>query len=657
MPRLPRPLLILTLALLAQLTYAEVRLPQVFGSHMVLQRRKPVPVWGWADAGEKVTVTLGTQTKTAKADAQGRWRVTLDAQEAGGPYQLTVRGKKNIVLLDDVLLGEVWVCSGQSNMEWRLAQANNAPAEIRAANFPQIRQFLVKKAISLTPKTDLEGTWSVCSPETAPNFTAVGYFFARELNGELNVPIGLVNTSWGGTHSETWTSREAMQSDPELRTALAKLPTDFESMRQSGQARIAALLQEQQGGQLPSFAEERTWAGANFDDQSWKKMRASGDWEWKGLPVFDGVVWFRREVVLPENADLRGATLRLGAVDDIDSTYVNGQLIGATNGRALVRSYLLSEGVLKPGRNVIAVRVEDRGGVGGMLGEGEGLKLVGDKLDVPLAGEWSYRIAKAFPSSYEPGPNTYGTLLFNAMINPLIPYALRGVIWYQGESNAGRAHQYRRTFPLLIQDWRQHWSQASGQADDFPFLFVQLASFNSAGGNSQRGSTWGELREAQTMALALPNTGMAVTSDIGDPNDIHPRNKQDVGKRLAAEALRIAYGQNRVSAGPLFQEMKIEGNTVRLSFKNTGSGLLAKDKYGYLKGFEVAGSDQKFHYAKAEIRGDQVVVQCDSVAAPVAVRYGWADDNSEVNLYNREGFPACPFRTDTWKGITEERKF
>jgi sialate O-acetylesterase len=651
-----KTLLLAAALLAASFVRAEVRLPHVFGSHMVLQRQKPVPVWGWADPGEAITVTLHQQSHRAKADAGGRWRVTLDPMEAGGPYQLTVRGRKNILTLDDVLLGEVWLCSGQSNMEWPLSRAANAEAEIRTATHPQIRQFLVKKAISLTPNDDLDGTWSVCSPETAGAFTAVGYFFARQVQQELNVPVGLVHSSWGGTHSETWTSREAMQTEPELRGALAKLPTDFESMRRSGQARIAQLIEDQQGT-LPTATETRGWSGGAFDDSGWRRMSVSGDWEWRGLPVFDGVVWFRREITVPENADLRGAVLRLGVVDDQDSTYVNGQLVGATNDRRADRRYVLPEGVLKPGRNVIAVRVEDRGGAGGILGEGEALQLRGDAWQVPLTGEWRYRIAGAFPSSYEAGPNTYGTLLFNAMIHPLLPYALRGAIWYQGESNAGRAHQYRRTFPLMIQDWRQHWSRTAGRDDPFPFLFVQLASFNSANGNSQRGSTWAELREAQTMALALPHTGMAVTSDIGEANDIHPRNKHDVGKRLAAEALRVAYGQNRVSAGPMYESMQAEGARVVLRFRNVGGGLRAQDKYEYLKGFEVAGTDQQFHYAKAEIRGDQVVVWCEAVPAPVAVRYGWADDNGEVNLYNAEGFPAAPFRTDTWKGITEGRSF
>ncbi|WP_332368004.1 sialate O-acetylesterase [Spirosoma telluris] len=307
--------------------------------------------------------------------------------------------------------------------------------------------------------------------------------------------------------------------------------------------------------------------------------------------------------------------------------------------------------MLKPGRNVIAVRVVDTGGAGGLMGTLAELHLTGDKLDIPLAAQWKYRIAAIFPSSYKPGPNTYATQLFNAMLNPLIPYAIEGAIWYQGESNAGRAYQYRKTFPLMIQDWRKHWGY------DFPFLFVQLASYNAANGDSRRGSTWGELREAQTMTLQLPNTGMAVTSDIGERSDIHPKNKLDVGKRLAAEAMRIAYQKPGVSAGPQFDKMTIDGNKVILTYTNVGSGLLTTDKYGYLKGFEVAGADHKFHFAKAEIQGNSVLVHADSVSAPVAVHYGWADDNSEANLYNREGFPAIPFRTDTWKGITEAAKF
>ncbi|QMW06281.1 sialate O-acetylesterase [Spirosoma foliorum] len=635
--------------ILTQTSFADVRLPKVFGSHMVLQRRKPVPVWGWADPGEKVTVTLNAQVKTIKADKDGKWRVSLDPMEAGGPYQLSVKGKKNTVTFDDVLTGEVWVCSGQSNMEYQLRSAANAKTEIPTANYPKIRQLLVKKDISLTPKDDIEGDWAVCTPETAPNFTAVGYFFAKQLQKELNVPIGLINTSWGGTHSETWTSREAMNQNDELRLVANKLPGSYEEVMKSGQERTQLLIKNQQGS-LPTSAEEWTWSAADLDDSQWKSMTMPSDWEWRGLPTLDGVVWLRQEVMIPEGKKLQKMVLHMGSVDDQDSTFVNGRLVGTKKGGGN-RDYSLPDDLLKPGRNVIAVRVTDTGGAGGLMGSLADFHISGDNIDIPLTGQWKYRVATVFASSYKPGPNTYATQLFNAMLNPLIPYAIEGAIWYQGESNAGRAYQYRKTFPLMIQDWRKHWGY------DFPFLFVQLASFNSANGDSRRGSTWGELREAQTMTLQLPNTGMAVTSDIGERSDIHPKNKEDVGKRLAAEAMRIAYQKPGVSAGPQFEKMTVDGNRAILTFTSVGSGLSVKDKYGYLKGFEVAGADHKFYFAKAEIQGNTVVVHADSVSAPVAVHYGWADDNGEVNLYNQEGFPAVPFRTDTWKGITEAVKF
>ncbi|GAB3957042.1 sialate O-acetylesterase [Spirosoma harenae] len=628
---------------------ADVRLPNVFGSHMVLQRRKPLPIWGWAEAGEKITISLNNQTKTGKADKAGKWQIILDPIEAGGPYQLVVKGKNNTVTFDDVLAGEVWVCSGQSNMEWPLRAAANAKTEIPSANYPQIRQLLVKKDISLTPKENIEGNWSICSPETASDFTAVGYFFAKQLQQELNVPIGLINTSWGGTHSETWTSRDALNQNDELRMVASKLPANYEEVLKSGADRIQKLIQAQQGS-LPTASEVSMWADPAFNTTQWKSMNALGDWEWKGLPTLDGVVWFRREVMIPEGSNPKKIMLQFGPVDDRDSTYVNGQLVGSTNNRS-PRSYSLPDGLVKPGRNIIAVRIRDVGGSGGMMGDADQLKLTGEGLSIPLAGDWQYRIESVSESSYKPGPNTYATQLFNAMLKPLIPYAIQGTIWYQGESNAGRAYQYRKSFPLMIQDWRQHWGY------DFPFLFVQLASFNAANGDSRKGSTWAELREAQTMTLQLPKTGMAVTTDIGERSDIHPRNKEDVGKRLAAEAMRVAYNKAGVSAGPMFNKLNIEGNRAILTFWNAEKGLLVKDKYGYLKGFEMAGTDQKFHYAKADIQGNAIVVHADSVSTPVAIRYGWADDNSDGNLYNREGFPAVPFRTDNWKGITEAVRF
>ncbi|MFC5412680.1 sialate O-acetylesterase [Larkinella bovis] len=639
--------------LMALQTWAEVRLPKVFSSHMVLQRRKPVPVWGWADPGEKVTVHFNNQTKTVKADKSGKWTVRLDPTEAGGPYTMTVQGKKNTVAYDDVLVGDVWICSGQSNMEWPLKASRDAAKEISEANYPQIRHFKVPHDLSLAPKDDIMGgEWKRCTPETAGDFTAVGYFFARELQKELpNIPIGLLNTSWGGTQSESWTSREAMDSFDEFKPVVASMPKTLDDVKKQRMDQLQTQITKLQGN-LPNADEVNQWSWADFNDASWQTLRLPDLFDRKAIPGFDGVVWFRRDLTVPVELAGKEMTLQLGTIDDADETYVNGVKVGSTGDKGIQRSYTIPAGTLKAGRNIIAVRVDDLGGGGGFSGKEEQLKLSGHGKDLSLAGDWKYRVADYSRNAPLINPNLTGTILYNAMIAPLIPYAIEGAIWYQGETNAGRAYQYRKTFPLMINDWRSRWGQG-----DFPFLFVQLASFNAANGTSANGSTWAELREAQTMTLSLPNTGMAVTSDIGESKDIHPKNKQDVGKRLAINALKTVYGQNRVYSGPVFKSMEVSGNKAVLTFDHVGSGLVASDKYGYLKGFEIAGADQKFHWAKAEIQGDKVVVYANEVPNPVSVHYGWADDNGEVNLYNKDGFPAVPFRTDTWKGITEGKQF
>ncbi|WP_225309647.1 sialate O-acetylesterase [Larkinella humicola] len=639
--------------LMALQTWADVRLPKIFGSHMVLQRRKPVPVWGWSDPNEKITVQFNNQTKTTKADKSGKWMVRLDPIEAGGPFALAVAGKKNTVTFDDVLVGEVWICSGQSNMEWVVKSSTNAAQEIQEANYPLIRHFKVPHDLSLSPKDDvLGGEWQAATPETVGNFTAVGYFFARELLKELNnVPIGLLNTSWGGTQSESWTSREAMDSFEEFKPVVSTIPKTLEEFASKRLEQLQTQVKSVQG-ELPGVAEVQQWSGTDFDDANWQTLRLPDLFDRKALPGFDGVVWFRREITVPAELAGKEMTLTLGPVFDADETYLNGVKVGTTTQTGQARTYTVRGGTLKPGRNVIAIRVDDQNGTGGFTAKEDQFKLSGAGQEISLVGDWKYRIADYNRNPALVNPNMTGTILYNAMIHPLIPYAIQGAIWYQGESNAGRAYQYRKTFPLMITDWRTRWGQG-----DFPFLFVQLASFNAANGTSATGSTWGELREAQTMTLALPNTGMAVTSDIGESKDIHPKNKQDVGKRLALNALKTVYGQNRVYSGPVFKAMDVTGNKAVLTFDHVGGGLQSSDKYGYLKGFEVAGADQKFHWAKAEIQGDKVIVSSSEVTTPVSVHYGWADDNGEVNLYNKEGLPAVPFRTDTWPGKTEAGRF
>jgi sialate O-acetylesterase len=645
-------LLISVILLISIQLFADVRLPRIFSDHMVLQRNKPITVWGWADAGESVTVQFNKDRKRVKAGSGGEWKVVLSAVEAGGPFSLTVKGK-NTITLQDIWTGDVWICSGQSNMEWTVDDSNDAAQERQNGKHPLIRHFKVPRVVAAQPQADVpDGVWKVCSPETVGEFTAVGYYFARELTRELNIPIGLINTSWGGTHSETWTSREAFLDTEEFKAMISTMPVlNLDSLAQQNYRAAKARIQKLQGEFPVTASANHSWRG-EFDDRRWPVMVLPELWESQALGNVDGVVWFRKTITVSASDAGKPAQLELAMIDDSDDTYVNGIRVGGLKGKYNVkRIYSVPENVLREGANVIAVRVEDTGGGGGIYGPPEAMKLTIGQTVLPLHGNWQYQVESLLNAS-SVGPNSYPTLLFNSMIHPLLNVSITGVIWYQGEANAWRAFQYRRAFPLMIMDWRKRWGQG-----DFPFYFVQLASFNSANGNSAKGSTWAELREAQALTLEVPNTGMAVTTDIGDPDDIHPRNKQDVGRRLAALALNRTYGKVRVDSGPTYQSMQVKGDRVRIRFTNTGSGLMVKDKYGYLKGFEVAGTDGKFHYAQASIEGDEVIVHHPSVTAPVAVRFGWADDASDNNLFNREGFPAVPFRTDSWRGITEENKF
>jgi sialate O-acetylesterase len=639
--------------LIAVSANANVRLPKLFGDNMVLQRDKPIPIWGWADPNEKVTVQFNNQNKSIKAGKDGSWKLNLDMEKAGGPFNLVVTGK-NKISINNVLVGDVWICSGQSNMEWPLRNTKDADKEIKSANFPLIRHTNIAKDVSEKPLKDLKeaADWKLATPEFAGNFTAVGYYFAKELYKELNIPIGLIHTSWGGTDIETWISREGFEGSDEFKTMIENIPSiDLEAVSKKKKEELFKKVTNLQGG-LPDKATVDKWKDPNFDDSKWKELHVPGLWESQSLADFDGVVWYRKRITLGNGVE-NGGVLELASIDDSDETFVNGVKVGSTlNQYSAKRTYIIPPGVLKTGGNTIAVRVTDTGGGGGIFGEASDVKLTADKKEQSLAGNWKYAIESLQEGSGSVGPNTYPSLLYNAMISPLIPYAFKGAIWYQGENNSGRAFQYRKAFPLMINDWRKHWGQG-----DSPFYFVQLASFNAANGNSQKGSTWAELREAQTLTLQVPNTGMAITTDIGEPNDIHPRNKKDVGFRLAAIALKNTYNKDIVSEGPAFSQMKLDGDKANIFFKNIGNGLFTKDKYGYIRGFEVAGADQKFYYARAFIEGDHIVVTSDAVASPVAVRYNWADDASDGNLYNKEGFPAAPFRTDTWKGITEEAKY
>jgi len=642
----------LALLLWPAITWAQLSTSEIFSDNMVLQRNATVPIWGWAKPKDRVTVRFNGQELKTKADKKtGKWMVNLSPMPVSAePLELHIQARKSGELhYKNILIGDVWICSGQSNMEWIVQNTNYADEEIKNATDGQIRHIKIQKEVSTKPLENVQPTdWEVTSPQTVSKFTAVGYYFARELRKKVNVPIGLLNTTWGGTNVQTWTSKASIATVGDFNKLMAELEgLNVENYEEQLKQKVMEMVGETNASEPGMRDGVAYWAATDYDDSDWKQMELPTLWERTGLNGLDGVVWFRTTVNVPAEWSGKAATLHLGPVDDNEITWVNGKKVGETRGYNADRVYALPANTLRPGENIITVRVADTGGGGGIWGKPEQMYLEVDSEKRSLAGEWRFKVDVA-DINLTLKPNDFPTLLYNAMLHPLIPTAFTGVIWYQGESNAGSAYQYRTIFPLLIKDWRGKWGT------DFPFLFVQLANFREPV-ETPSGSDWAELREAQTMTLSLPNTGMATIIDIGEADDIHPRNKQDVGHRLALEARRMVYGEDQLlSRSPMFEAMEIKGDKVVITFSNVGEGLSAKDRYGYVNGFTIAGSDQTFHWAKAEITGkNEVTVYSEAVDSPVAVRYAWADNPDDVNLYNSAGLPANPFRTDSWKGITE----
>ena len=616
----------------------------LFSDHMVLQRDKPVAVWGWAEAGSKVTVRFGDSRASATADATGKWMTKIGPLAVSAePQTLSVEGLQKEEF-QDVLVGDVWICSGQSNMEWAVAISNNPQAEIAAADHPNIRLFTVPKRISMAPQELVDGSWSVCSPKTVGGFSAVGYYFGRALSSELKIPIGLVHTSWGGTVAEAWTSAEALDTMDDFREPLVELKKNAAAIS-SGEYDFKRLVD--QWWEKNDVGSK--WAEASLRHSDWKTMEVPTNWEQAnvGLDDFDGVVWFRKEFDLPAKWAGKDVVLSLGAIDDADTTWVNGHMVGAMGLWNQAREYTVKADHLQPGRNVIAVRVFDGNGGGGIYDKSRAIEVrqaIDETKAISLKGAWHFKAGSPlreltpFPQPFNNNPNKV-TVLYNGMLACLKPFGIKGAIWYQGESNAGRPEQYRTLLPTMIADWRKRFDQG-----DFPFLIVQLANFMQQQTTPVQ-SGWAELREAQAMtAQRDEKAGLAVITDIGEANDIHPRNKQDVGKRLALQALTIAYGHNDVvDSGPTIKDMGILGDSLRVEFANVGSGLVAKgDK---LTGFAIAEATGDFVWADAEIKGDAVILWNEDLAEPIRVRYNWAN-NPIGNLFNKEGLPAAPFRTD-----------
>jgi sialate O-acetylesterase len=543
-------------------------------------------------------------------------------------------------------------------MEWPLVNTVNGSEAVAQAKYPEIRLFTVEHTTAESPQDDVRGRWVVTTPEDAASFSAVGYFFGREIYQQVKVPIGLINTSWGGTPAEAWTALEALRSSPELKPILDRYESSLNALPQTKEAYARALAEwEEKNLYADGENKGEGWGYADpaTSTTDWSKMDLPKQFETAGL-LIDGVVWFRKVIDLPASWAGKELVLNLPAIDDYDITYFNGTKIGFTgretpNSYMVPRKYSVPGALVRSGQNVIAVRVFDRAGEGGFGSAGElSLRLTATD-EIPLRGSWHYKVERALePKNPEWGsrPEPVGasnqnspSVLYNAMLAPLVPFAIRGAIWYQGESNAARAYQYRTLFPTMIRNWRSAWGY------DFPFYFVQLPNWR-ARRDAPSESDWAELREAQAMTLREPRTGMAIAIDLGG-DDLHPRNKLDVGRRLAALALANVYGKAIVPSGPLFDRFKVEGNKVKISFKH-GQGLKTSDG-GPVKGFAIAGADKRFVWADARIEGDTIVVSSPTILKPVAVRYGWAD-NPLVNLYNETGLPASPFRTDDWPGVT-----
>ena len=643
--------------------------PKIFSDHMVLQRGKDIAVWGWVEPGQLVRVHFRNQTVAVHADDNSYWRVGLKPESAGGPDSMVVESDQKRLVFEDVLVGEVWLCSGQSNMEMPLTgflpgdPIQDSEQEINNADYPGLRMITVARKVSFSKQDDIMGQWLVSSPQTAPAFSATAYFFGRKIHKELGIPVGLIHSSWGGTPAEAWTQYEYLKPFAEFDSVLKKITVSTEKYKyfEKWLDRLPKRVVEESGRDRWARIDfnDAVISTPDFDDSQWQTMKLPVNWERTRIDQFDGVIWFRKHIRLPDEMLNRDLVLELGPVDDMDITYFNGEKIGETQEEGLWRQdriYKIPGGLVKDRENVVAVRVMDQRGGGGIYGDPDLMKIyTADQSFEPvsLAGAWYYLPVAEYlsgtfylfdiedqqfyqrpelPASL--GPKT-PTTLYNGMISPLVPYTIRGAIWYQGEANTGNPEQYTRLFPAMIQNWREAWGQG-----DFPFYFVQIAPYDYGEHTKSY-----QLRDAQRSALAVPNTGMAVTLDIGNPQNIHPANKQDVGDRLARLALARTYGKHLDYSGPLYRSMEIKGQHVFIYFDHTNGGLVLK---GFKPGdFQIAGTDGVFRNALADIRGEKLEVWSPEIEKPVAVRYLW-DNISAASLFNGAGLPASSFSTKDW---------
>lgn len=636
---------------------ANVTLPVLVSNGMVLQRDVKIKIWGWAAPGEKVQVKFNKKTISTVTDPGGNWKVSLPPMNAGGPYTMVVKGN-NTITINDILVGDVWFCSGQSNMVVNMERVKEKyPEDIAGANFPEIRNFFIPTISDVTAlHKDLPaGKWVSASPVNVLGFGAVTFFFARSLYKEYKVPIGIINSSVGGTPIEAWISEDGLKEIPQYSSRIER----FRDTAFMNPIMRAASRRRNEAGQIPQTALRivdkglngpKPWYDTTYLPERWHKFWLPGYWDDQGIKGLNGVVWFRKIVKVPASMTGKPAKLFMGRIVDADNVYVNGVPSGSITYQYPPRRYDLPSGLLKEGKNLITVKVTNYSGKGGFVPD-KPYYLVAGNDSIDLRGEWLYKVGQVFrPVVFDTGRGTptltmqnEPTGLYNTMVAPAINYSLKGILWYQGESNSGKPEEYQQLLPSLINDWRNKWQQGS-----LPFLFVQLPNFMEVRYLPSE-SQWAQLRFGQLKSLSVPNTAMAVAIDAGEWNDIHPLEKKVVGERLALAARKLAYGNEKiVYSGPIYKSCIIEADSMKIEFDHVGSGLTTKGG-GDLNYFAIAGADKKFVWAEARIKNNHVVVWSSEIKDPIYVRYAWADNPEGANLYNIEGLPASPFEATILK--------
>jgi len=633
---------VIILLVFFQAAHTQIRLPRLVRDSMILQRDTKIHIWGWASANERISVKFNSKTYKVKADQAGNWSVLLPPFMAGGPYTMELSGK-NKLILKDILIGDVWFCSGQSNMVHQLNIHDVTYAnEIATANYPAIRQFWIPTMTNLQEaQQDFPaGNWKAAVGEDIRPFSAVAYFFAKKLYEKYHVPIGIINASVGGTPIEAWTSEEGLK---EMQSMTSVIQKNKDTAYVNSTNRAAAAANRPPVSKDSGLSAAVKWFDPNYQPAGWRPINIPGYWEDQGIKDLNGTVWYRKEIIIPASIAGKEAKIFLGRIVDADELYINGVKVANTTYQYPQRRYKVAAGILKTGKNLFVVRVTNTAGKGGFVPDKPYCLFAGNDT-IDLKGTWQYKVGEVLIPRPPAGPfgiaaQNQPAALYNAMVAPAIKYTIRGFCWYQGESNAGRPDEYAQLQIAQMNDWRNKWGLGT-----LPFLYVQLPGFMDYNYLPSE-SNWAKLRESQSKALIVPNTAMAVAIDLGEWNDIHPDKKKDVGDRLALAAMKLSYGEELVYSGPQYQTAVIDGNKIIIQFSHTGSGLVTNDGEAPAE-FAIAGADKKFVWANARIENGKVIVWNENVKEPLYVRYAWADNPVNPNLYNKEKLPASPFRTD-----------